>query len=133
MSQDIVRTSSFANEMVGASFVAGAVAAVLTLGLASGVARVVARTGRKRLANDARKHCDDFELFAKEMTGPFERLARDLNSREPGLTLPLTTGLDGLRERSMWFFEDNYREFVLRTRRAGCIERIAIDSYNHTI
>jgi hypothetical protein len=52
------------------------------------------------------------------MSKSFELLAQDLDLHEPGLTSALSTGLDGLRERSMWFFEENYRAFVLRARRA---------------
>jgi hypothetical protein len=118
MSQEVARTSSVANEMVGASVAAGAVAAVLTLGLADGIGCVVAWIGRQRLASDAGKHCCELEQFTREMSKCFERLAQDLDLHEPGLTLALSPGLDGLREHSMWFFEDNYRAFVLRARRA---------------
>jgi hypothetical protein len=149
MSYDIPRTSRVANQMLEISVPAGAVAAVaavLTIGLAEGIGRLVAWNGRQRLASGARQHCRAVEQFTKEMTGSFIRLARELDVLQPGLTVALTAGLSGLRERNMWFLEENYRAFVLRGRgrRPGEIQgaigrwvveplRVALDGTRKTV
>src|SRR6266702_5221145 len=117
MRYDIPSPSCVANQMREISVPAGAVAAVLTMGLAEGIGRLVAWNGRQRLASGARQHCRAVEQFTKEMTGSFIRLARELDVLQPGLTDALTPGLSSLRERNMWFLEENYRAFVLRARR----------------
>jgi hypothetical protein len=101
--------------MLEISVPAGAVAAVLTVGLAEGIGRLVAWNGWQRLASRAWRHCRAVERFTKEMTGSFIRLATELDVLQPGLTDALTAGLSGLRGRNMWFLEENYRAFVLRT------------------
>lgn len=116
MNQDISRTSWVANEMAGVSVAAGAVAAMLTLGLAAAIARLVAWNGRQRLANSARQRCQEVEQFTTEMASSLSQLAGELDLAETGMTHALRAGLQRLRARNMWFLEENYRAFVLQRR-----------------
>ncbi len=117
MRHGIERTPSVGNELLGAGVAAGIVTAVLTLGLAAGIGRLVAWIGRQRLAGRAPQRCRAIEQFTREMTGSFDRLATKLDLLEPGVTVALAVGLDGLRERNMRFLEESFRAFVLCRRR----------------
>jgi hypothetical protein len=113
MSHNVVRTPGLGNKMLETGAIAGSTAAVLTMGLVEGVWRLVAWVGRQQLASDSGRHCCEAEQFMWEMTRAIERLASELGRMRPGVTPPLFTGLAGLRERGMWFIEDNYKAFVL--------------------
>jgi hypothetical protein len=53
----------------------------------------------------------------QEMVCAIESLADELRSIQPGMTAALAMALARLRERNMWFLEENYRAFVLGRRR----------------
>jgi len=117
MNQNISSTSWVANDMVRVGFAAGAVTALLTLGLAECVGRLVAWNGRLKMADRARQRCQEVEQFTEEMAKSFDRLATELDRAERGMTCALPAGLRQLQERNMWFLEENYRGFVLKQRR----------------
>jgi hypothetical protein len=113
MSHNVARTPDIGNQMLETGIVAGSAAAVLTMGLVEGVWRLVAWVGRQQLASDAGRHCYEADQFMWEMTRAIELLASELARMRPALTPSLFIGLAGLRERGMWFIEDNYKAFVL--------------------
>jgi hypothetical protein len=113
MIHNVARTPDFGNQMLETGAIAGSAAAVLTMGLVEGVWRFVACGGRQQLAGDAGRHCCEADRFMWQMTRAIERLASELARMRPALTPSLFIGLAGLRERGMWFIEDNYRAFVL--------------------
>jgi hypothetical protein len=113
MSYNVARTPDLGNQILETGAIAGSAAAVLTMGLVEGVCRLVAWVARQQLASDAGRHCCEAEQFMWDMTRAIERLANELGGVRPALTPPLFVGLAGLRERGMWFIEDNYKAFVL--------------------
>jgi hypothetical protein len=113
MSHNVARTPNLGNQMLATGAIAGSAAAVMTMGLVEGVWRLVAWVGRQQLASDAGRHCCEADQFMWEMTRAIERLASELARVRPALTPSLFIGLAGLRERGMWFIEDNYKAFVL--------------------
>jgi hypothetical protein len=116
MSHNIAGTPYLGNQMLETGAIAGSAAAVLTMGLVEGVWRLLAWVGRQQLASDAGRHCYEADQFMWEMTRAIEHLASELGRTRPRLTPPLFVGLAGLRERGMWFIEDNYKAFVLGQR-----------------
>ena len=118
MSQNVARTPNLGNQMPGMSLIAGFLAAAVTVGLAGGIGRIVAWVGRRQLAGNAGRYCREVEQFMQEMVCAIERLADELSPIRPGLTAALPMALARLRERNVWFLEENYRAFVLGRRRA---------------